>query len=714
MRTCQSIEILVMTGVANHLDMAHTFMNRFLEDNVSGVNDGRVIDCVNSSFALTMNGLLKGGRWEDATALLRRFKSRYKDPETSLHPNTTSMNAMLQYLSSVPPIRTENTGNGATAAAQVLESMIRAEDDGRIHLAPNRVTYNTVIHAFAKIGDHPSVHNVLHRMMDRFTSNKSTISPNAVSTNGLLHACVKSAGTFSRTPFEASKATENAFAWIADLAESGTFPDVRIDNFSYASVINSYATVAKEARREQEKTDAMNRVSFFVRQMIKASEDGHDVEPDVVTLTSAMDTMTGHPEGPERATAMFEWMQQASRDNPNSKVRPTVMTYNVLMHVWARSNRPDAGEKAYGLLQQLKKEEIEREQNEPDGSNNKDNSKNTMRDSDTRAFRATLRSYNTVLNAFSRSGTSEEALKLFEEMEKTGRLITPDQVTINSILNCLACAGTDVAVSLVTEADVIFSKAQQRGLVNTITCNTMMKIISRHNGDGPSTIDRMVSLLRMMETSPSPKQQPDTLSYMYNMLAIRRDTQGRGWDDQNPVEVGQTSDSALMRPSPQGSVLEDNEESFRQIHGLFARLMERHKFGKPKCLPNSVTMSIVLDACSMSRDPDIILDIVDDIVTLLETAQGINHKYSTYLAALEAVKHAYNLTSGIDPIRWPGGDSVPSIMDLSALSVQDEASFRDLLGRMRRLAFSRKFLHGRIKWELDSALGTDKGTETSQ
>ncbi|KAI2488700.1 hypothetical protein MHU86_25754 [Fragilaria crotonensis] len=66
--------------------------------------------------------------------------------------------------------------------------MIQAEDSGETRMAPNAISYNSVLHACAKAGEDIMARKTLLRMTSRYQEKRSSVQPDIISFNTLLNA----------------------------------------------------------------------------------------------------------------------------------------------------------------------------------------------------------------------------------------------------------------------------------------------------------------------------------------------------------------------------------------------------------------------------------------------------------------------------------------------------------------------------------------------
>ena len=186
---------------------------------------------------------------------------------------------------------------GAAAAAQALlwelERLYDAADQRRDKLRPTVSMYNAVITAWARCRNHAAAKQVLERMMERAKDDKDCPTPDAVSLNAIL------------------------------------------DGLS----------------RERSRTAARK-----AEDLLATMESLENAQPDQKSYTSVMSAIvrSGDWEAPERVMRVYKRMQAASKEAKNGDLlRPDVVTYGMLLDMWAKSKRDDAGERAEQLLRDM-------------------------------------------------------------------------------------------------------------------------------------------------------------------------------------------------------------------------------------------------------------------------------------------------------------------------------------------------------------------------
>ena len=342
-------------------------------------------------------------------------------------------------------------------AQSILEQMEKLYESGELEEKPSVISYSTVLSAFANSnvnGAAERAESILNRMTDQ------GVSPNAVSYNSVINACIK------------SQKIEWAERHLRDMHESylGGNREVRPTLQTYTLVLSGWArTRLPEAGERGEKLlelmnilaksgeldkppdiiaynvaldcwaksrakDAVTKASLFLERMVK---DG--VNPDVFSYNILMRAMnrTGNIQDTE---SIFAKMQDAG-------VEPDVTTYNTLLDTWSKSGLREAPARMANLFSALK----ENSGIEPD-----------------------LVTYNIMLHFYSKSGKSQRAEALLDEMCQPGSVVKADSISFNTVISAWSRSRHPDAPQ---RAEIILDKmlaAGEKIRPNSITFNSVM------------------------------------------------------------------------------------------------------------------------------------------------------------------------------------------------------------------------------------------------
>jgi len=424
------------------------------------------------SSSSSSNSRRKKTAGERAEALLREMmddSTSKKNHEFEIHstkPNSFSYNMVVDAYA--------NEGNPYRAEDLYLEMMSRARENRNNNdikqqeieqqqQQPNETSLNTVLKAWAnrsRVGDPraPERAEAIMRWTIDWNSEASSsggngvvVKPTIVSYNTVLY-CWALRGE-----------TDRAESILRELEN----PDI----LSYNTVMNAFAEAGDGSRAE----------ALFVKMLEGCVRDqqhrqndnavvvAFGVRPDVQTFSTVIKawSRSKDPAAPERAEMLLKQMEDMSSDcghgNDWEKIRPNIVTYNTVLSSWARSGRPDAGERAESIL-----EGMMMGKNAPDvvsfnivlncwaKSNHElaaeraeailegmllehQKSRQQRRSGGGELFPSPdIVSYNTVLNAWAKTGNWERAEKLFFERmlgsTAGGPGVKPDKKTIKIML----------------------------------------------------------------------------------------------------------------------------------------------------------------------------------------------------------------------------------------------------------------------------------------
>lgn len=454
-----AIEAWLKSSNEDTLDEAMNLVQELLSHHVMLENlDSDEKDIINSIFAQVIYALLeKVGRFDDSMHHLRRAEA-LEAQLLQLHrdgicqPNTTSCNARIALMGA--------KGNARDATA-LLETMIQAEDCGETRMAPNAISYNSVLHACAKAGEDIMARKTLLRMTLRYQEKRSSVQPVIISFNTLLNA-------YSYSPrAKAAHDAEKVLDWMEEMAETEGL-QIRPDAYSYTSVIDCYS-----------KSQTPERAMAVLDRLLQRQVEGYHVAPTVVTFTAALHAMSRSldKEAPQKAMAMISLME--GLHSTGADLAPTTAVYNSLLTVWKRNSRGKVLEEAVlGILEQMK--------NKPPYA------------------QPNRWTYTIVLSALpNRNGEHTiVASDLLDEMISSDDPdIHPHTLTYNAYLNTLVSDSSDATESKVQE---IFSMLKNNAKLgnsdmraNAQTYNVMMKRAG--NSNHPNRAVNAEALLTEME-----------------------------------------------------------------------------------------------------------------------------------------------------------------------------------------------------------------------
>jgi hypothetical protein len=397
--------------------------------------------------------------------------------KTSQRPNTASMNARIALF---------GTKKNLQGARTLLDTMIKAEDNGNSLISPNTISYNIAVNAFAKSGQVASAREITLLMVSRWQEGKSTTQPDIVTFNSLIDAYAKSEKK------DAGREAERILDWIDDLRSSGLsiFPN----DLTYTAIINAHSKSATPERAE-----------LILNRLLQKQAQGANVKSTIYTFTAVLNAMslTKDADAPERADKLISFIWELNKRGVD--IIPDTEAYNAFLTVWTRRAKgPVAATKCWNILREMK-----------DNPNLPKPSRIT---------------YEIVLSSL---GYRDErnirlAETLIREMKSSSDPnLWPKIRAYNTFLNVLSMQHSKEANSKALSTFQFLKENLKRGnrsvAVSIESYHVMMKAAMNHSyGQGAWNV---VELLREMETmsrSGYPFLSPNTRTYTVSISTISR------------------------------------------------------------------------------------------------------------------------------------------------------------------------------------------------
>ena len=330
--------------------------------------------------------------WKRSEALLRHIEKLHcADPENRLKPNVRTWNTVIDCVAKA----------GKTIRAEkLLKDFVAASKSGRVDGVPNIRTWNTVIGACLKRGESDRAEDILYQIDNLPRERK--VDPDIVTYNTVLQSYVRS---------NHPRAGEKAEAIFRRLQEDR---NVCPNQVSYLTLINAWTNSSRPEKAEEI-------VLGLCQKAVEDSGSPHNVEVtrDMFHKILSSWSKLGDPKKAEEL--LFKMVYYYN--NSGMDIKPTVETYNRVLHCWSLSKTTEAGERADLILRQME----------------------DLASSGDKASTPDVVSYNTVLNAWANSGdptavTMAEHLVL-EMILKGDPKVTPTEVTYGTWLKIIE-AGT--------------------------------------------------------------------------------------------------------------------------------------------------------------------------------------------------------------------------------------------------------------------------------
>ena len=407
--------------------------------------------------------------------------NNYNDASKSLKPNITTFNIVLTAFSTSKTLLPK--------AHQLFQSVKSGslQTNHNLKIEPNTITYNTLMNAYAR---HQNVDQVISifqtqvEQCDRLRNQKQRqiSKPNIITINTVLNAYAK-----SNQPDQAQQ--------LLDSMEEtyGISPDV----VSYTSVIDAYSKSG-----DAPKAESLLKLMIQMNNQMNAGSTRYDSSENLKTsiYSSTMST------------------------------QPTIQTFNAVLNAWSHSKDRNATQRAESLLKlMVEMSTVSKKKERSNYSNTgfkipapNHSSFNTvlntyshvgdglgaeelldaMMDKNSNLYMSNVKpdliSYNTVMNAFTRSGhlrCHEDVLRIMEKMKDAN--IKPDVISYTTLINSYAKSREKDAPYQATK---VLDEMKEKGIdPNIVTYNAVMNTWVK-SGDWGSAARAHELLLEMIES----------------------------------------------------------------------------------------------------------------------------------------------------------------------------------------------------------------------
>lgn len=430
---------MVLMSNVNHPQRAENFLHYVLEEKRIWVRPNT------RSFNIVLSAWAKRGEAERAESILMQMHGYHVSGELETKPDVVTYNTVLdawatKLVTSGPSTRQRQRGvinlacDRSSAILRHMEDLYNAGDDG---VKPNARTWNTVLNVCAKAGMIDEAEKILVRFSETATADDA---PTVRTWNTLLSACIKTTDV------------RRAIIFWNRMKNAGIQPDI----VSYNTVLSCYAKHSRMEDGIMNSTRRNSKADFFA--IFRELQQDHRVKPNRITylamikflirrgqLVAAGSFLLGIAEQyclnndttpPDRDlfhNILVAWVERRTpkeaealllkmsefEDRPGLELRPTVDTYNRVINCWAKSMRPESGERADLILREME----------------------ALSSTGDHEVSPDIYSYNAVLDAWANSGDPSAATRtesLISEMILKGKPeLMPDAVSYGTWLKTI-------------------------------------------------------------------------------------------------------------------------------------------------------------------------------------------------------------------------------------------------------------------------------------
>jgi pentatricopeptide repeat protein len=551
------------------------------------------------SYATLILTYARGGQYQKGEELLEHMEISGKT--TGIYPNDICYNTILDAYSQAASVE------AAQRAEALVEKMTQLSKSGENKLAaPDRVSYTSVIKAWRNSGSRSAAERaeaLLYRCQELSDGN-SAMKPDLVMFNMVLSVWSRVSEIYRGSDVGAQGAANLLSRMKGD---DQTLPDT----ISYNTVMQAWS--------KSECPNSVPQVLNLLEEM--KSSDARRCKPDHRTYNAVLNALAKSRTG--NATRLVEDFLTEIR---SSGIPPTVIQYNILMDTIVSFDAKNAAKRTEAILRMME-----------------DEARNGNSD-----LRPNMHSYNTVMNAYSKSGDPNTSQKIEALLNRIPIHERSSSVSLTTLLDAHARAGrADAAEALLRD---MLNNPETK--VTTISFNTVINAYSK--SDEPDAPLRAEALLAKMYDSFAAgnhgvKPNAITFSSVINCWANSKrsgaaeraesilyrmeELADKGHDELEPTAIAySTTISAWARSGL--------DEAPYRAKALLNRMEEAHKASKRKAKPSHYCYNAVLNAIakgnseSKAHDAESMLERMKQALKAgNEAARPTNTTYSTVLNA---------------------------------------------------------------------------------
>jgi len=514
--------------------------------------------------------------------------------------------------------QTKSTG-GVDVLERLLNRLEKETDERIVNDFIMRKVYISTIEAYSRLDKTHNAETILERM------ECAGFKPNSNVYNKILDAYAKRAN--------------NSFCKKSEILLDKMEKIGSADRVSYNIVFNAHAKLKPSRGKSGIESDFWK--SIESRLAIMEDSTISNVKPDVDTYNAAISTLVNNSGGRENAemaerimTRMFDHYQKG-----NVSVKPTTVTMNIVLNVWATSREDDAAQKTEKIIENMKALLIE-----PD----------------------TI-SYTTLIDAYAQTKSEDGASnadRVFRKMEKQflqGNLnMKPNIRSRNTVLNAWAKSGSHNGIinaeNILRTMVELYKNGHDHAKPNVVSFTTVISGWAKCKE--PESAHRAQGVFDLMEqeyTNGNIDAKPNRVSYSSLIDAWVKSREAgsaqRAEDVYNKWEtkfIEGVSDVRLTSSQVTQIMVaykSSSRNSGEKVESLLKRLQNFYSMYKtPEMRPHSITYTTVIDAWAKSkcfRKAKKARDVLDDMI--IEYENGNKQAMPSVFSYTAVVRHELHL-----------------------------------------------------------------------
>lgn len=249
----------------------------------------------------------------------------------------------ISYTTFIGILSAKGDKDSAQRANDILNRMAkRYEIDRREAIKPNTQTLNAIILAWTRCGDALRAEQVLDMMEVYHAAGDNDLAPNVVSYSTLMDGWSKSN---ERNSLQRAEAVFNRMKEIYGRGHAPAKPNL----VTYVTMINAYA----KARDAQ----AAHKAQALLFQMYEEYKQGrNEVMPNAKITTAVIEAWqkSGLRDAGNHAEDLLEWLIQAYMEHKEPSLRPNEYSFATAISAWGKSRKVGKATRARHLLNRMK------------------------------------------------------------------------------------------------------------------------------------------------------------------------------------------------------------------------------------------------------------------------------------------------------------------------------------------------------------------------
>jgi pentatricopeptide repeat protein len=271
-----------------------------------------------------------------AQTTVKKLEQLGAEGATDFTPDTMVYTTLMQVYAN------SNNDDAVDKVLELLNKMHRLAQSGKRHAMPSVVTYNVVLHALVKYHELELAVEMLLKMVH--SSSPFVPRPDTISYTSILHGLQHSKNR------PVTKLIFEILDMMEEQVDTGD-GDLVCPNAVYDAAVSVLLKHPGSGGAEEAE-------AILWRLQNRIGTGKSSVGPDHRLCNSVLKCWVRSKEGfaPERAEALFQWMQRTINSTNSSSLGPNAETKNLMIKVWAVSKRKGAWYRVKELYEDMKRD----------------------------------------------------------------------------------------------------------------------------------------------------------------------------------------------------------------------------------------------------------------------------------------------------------------------------------------------------------------------